>query len=563
MAAVAMPAPSPGGAPRWLHGPGSDLLLGAGLVYVPVFLALAVAGGAVQSVLPLGLMPLLLLATQTPHLGATLLRVYEQPETRRRYTLFAVWITAGLTAAFAAGLYNLAVGSLLVTLYLTLTPWHFTGQNYGIALVFLRRRGIDVDPRLKRYIYASFVISVALFLLVLHSDRGPIEYAPITAQGTIYTFYGLGIPLPVRDVLLVAGAIAYVWVTGEALVRLFERASLRELLPTLALFFTQALWFVLPILSYFFAPLAKIDAIGPTQQGYTFLWILAAHSVQYLWITSYYVRRERPGVSDGAFLGKALLAGAAVYGLPVLLLAPGVLGRVPWDAGLAVLVGSALSLHHILLDGAIWKLRDGRIARILLGGGSAPEAAAAPVRPRFGLRSLVFVSGAVGAALLAGAALLEYDFGRALAGGDVARAEARTQLLRALGRDSAQLRSELGFAKAQHGDVPGALVELARSVALLPSTPAYLNLGLLLEQQGRTGEALGAFDSAAALDPADPRPLHFAGRTALKASLPERARDYLERAAALAPDDAEIRALRRQAGGGAPARTAAAAPAAR
>ena len=555
MAAVAVPAPSSAGAPRWLRGPGSDLLLGAGLVYVPVLLALAVAGGSIQSVLPLGLMPILLLATQTPHLGATLLRVYEQPETRRRYALFAVWITALLAVAFAVGLYQVAVGSLLVTLYLTLTPWHFTGQNYGIALVFLRRRGIEVDPRLKRYVYASFVISVALFLLVLHSDRGPVEYAPVTAQGTIYTFYSLGIPLPVRDLLLVAGAIAWVWVTGEALVRLFERASLRELLPTLALFFTQALWFMLPILSYFFAPLAKIEAIGPTQQAYTFLWILAAHSVQYLWITSYYVRRERPGVSDGAFVGKALLAGAAVYGLPVLLLAPGVLGRVPYDAGLAVLVGSAFSLHHILLDSAIWKLRDGRIARILLGGASAPEGTAAPLRPRFGLRNLVWASGAVGAVLVVSAALLEFDFARALAGGDVGRAAARTQLLGTLGRDSAQLRSELGFAKAQHGDVPGALAELERSVALLPTSPAYLNLGLLLEQQGRTGEALGAFDAAAALDPVDPRAPHFAGRAALRAGMAERARGYLERAAELAPEDAEIRALRREAG--APARTAA------
>jgi hypothetical protein len=561
MAAVAV-APSLGGAPRWLRGPASDLLLGAGLAYVPVFLALAFAGGQVQGVLPLGLMPILLLATQTPHLGATLLRVYEQPETRRRYTLFAVWITAAIAVLFAAGLYQLAVGSLLVTLYLTLTPWHFTGQNYGIALVFLRRRGIEVDPRLKRYIYASFVLSVGLFLLVLHSDRGPVEYAPITAQGTIYSFYSLGIPLPVRDVLLVAGAIAWVWVTGEALVRLFERASLRELLPTLALFFTQALWFMLPILSYFFAPLAKIDAIGPAQQGYTFLWILAAHSVQYLWITSYYVRRERPGVSDGAFLGKALLAGAAVYGLPALLLAPGVLGRVPYDAGFAVLMGSALSLHHILLDGAIWKLRDGRIARILLGGGSAEETAA-PLRPRFGFRNLVWASGAVGAVLVVCAALLEHDAGRALAGGDLSRAEARTQQLVWMGRESAQRRSELGFAKAQHGDVHGALAELERSVALLPSPPAYLNLGLLLEQQGRVGEALDAFDAAAALDPADARPPHFAGRAALRASLPDRARGYLERAAELAPDDAEIRALRREAAGGAPARTAAAGPAAR
>jgi tetratricopeptide (TPR) repeat protein len=132
-----------------------------------------------------------------------------------------------------------------------------------------------------------------------------------------------------------------------------------------------------------------------------------------------------------------------------------------------------------------------------------------------------------------------------------------------MGRESAQRRSELGFAKAQAGDVQGALAELERSVALLPTPPAYLNLGLLLEQQGRVGEALAAFDAAAALDPADARPPHFAGRAALRASLPDRARGYLERAAELAPDDAEIRALRREAAGGAPARTAAAVPAAR
>jgi Tetratricopeptide repeat len=548
MAAVAASASArPGG--RWLHGPASDLLLGAGLIYLPVFAALALAGGSVQTALPSGLMPILLLATQTPHLGATLLRVYERPESRRRYAFFAVWVTAAITAAFAVGLYQLAVGSVLLTLYLTLTPWHFTGQNYGITLMFLGRRGIAVDPRLKRYIHASFLLSVGLFLLVLHSDRGPVEYAPITAQGTVFSFYSLGIPLPLRDVLLLVGSVAYVWTTGEALVRLLERASLRELLPAFGLMLTQGIWFVLPILAFFFGPLASLDPIRPEQQAYTFLWILATHSVQYLWITSYYVKRERPGTGDAAFLGQALLAGAAVYGLPVLLLAPGVLGRLPYDAGLAVLVGSALSLHHILLDGAIWKLRDGRISRILLAGATAENAE--PPRPRRGIRPLIWASGAAGVLLLLLGTSTQFGVERALASGDLSFAERGTRLLARLGRDSAQLRSELGFAKAKGGDVDGALAELRRSVELFPTTAAWLNLGLLLEQRGRSDESLAAFDAAAGLDPHDPRPLHFAGRVALRAGLAERARDYLRRAADLAPDDAEIRALLRQARSGA------------
>ena len=38
---------------RWLYGPTSDLLLGCGLLYAVVFVALTVAGDAFRAVLPL------------------------------------------------------------------------------------------------------------------------------------------------------------------------------------------------------------------------------------------------------------------------------------------------------------------------------------------------------------------------------------------------------------------------------------------------------------------------------------------------------------------------------
>ena len=58
--------------------------------------------------------------------------------------------------------------------------------------------------------------------------------------------------------------------------------------------------------------------------------------------------------------------GAALWILPALLFAPGALGDLPYDAGLLVMIAAAVNVHHFILDGAIWKLRDGRIARILI-----------------------------------------------------------------------------------------------------------------------------------------------------------------------------------------------------
>jgi hypothetical protein len=34
--------------------------------------------------------------------------------------------------------------------------------------------------------------------------------------------------------------------------------------------------------------------------------------------------------------------------------------------GLGLLTASIVNLHHFVLDGAIWTLRDGRVARMLL-----------------------------------------------------------------------------------------------------------------------------------------------------------------------------------------------------
>ena len=180
-----------------------DLLLGAGVAYLATLPVLlwggARTGATVWPTLAIAAISLLLSA---PHYGATLLRVYEQRTDRRRYALFAYYLTALLAACFVLGTYHIAFGSLLVTLYVSWSPWHVGGQNYGIALMFARRRGVDVTPLAKRLLYASFLLSFLLALLSTHAEHSTaVHAAGATTDVGSYEILRLGIPLAITRVL--------------------------------------------------------------------------------------------------------------------------------------------------------------------------------------------------------------------------------------------------------------------------------------------------------------------------------------------------------------------------
>ena len=71
-------------------------------------------------------------------------------------------LLGALLIAFGAGLGSEWIASLLVTAFYTWSPWHYTGQNYGISLMLLARRGVAVDPTTKQWLKASFVLSFLL-----------------------------------------------------------------------------------------------------------------------------------------------------------------------------------------------------------------------------------------------------------------------------------------------------------------------------------------------------------------------------------------------------------------
>ncbi|MCB0219239.1 MAG: hypothetical protein KDH09_06045, partial [Chrysiogenetes bacterium] len=164
----------------WLQGPASDLLLGCGLLYAGIFAYLSLISADAMLSGSTWLAAAVILLTGVPHYGATLLRVIEHPQARARYRRWTIWSGLIVWGIFALGLYQQYVGSLLLTTYLCWSPWHYTLQNYGIALMFLRRRGIETDQRARRLLYASFILSFALTMIVLHGQAAGGIYVPIS-----------------------------------------------------------------------------------------------------------------------------------------------------------------------------------------------------------------------------------------------------------------------------------------------------------------------------------------------------------------------------------------------
>jgi hypothetical protein len=343
-------------------------------------------GDSLRELVPIGILPLVVLLTGVPHYGATVLRVCEREEDRRAYSRVSIAASLALVALLALGLRSELLGSLVLTLYLTWSPWHYSGQNYGIALMFLRRREIEITPAAKRWIYAFFVLSFALVALSIHAEVPGADYAPIQYQDASYRRMPIGIPLAVHDPAMVAIAVACgLSLVAAATLLVRAGAGPRDLAAPALIALSQALWFTVPALSRFAGWFQDGGPLSADYAVYAFVWVGVAHSVQYLWVTSYYAARStraegRP--TGSAFLAgygaRVLAIGAALWILPALVFAPGALGEVPFHGGLAALVAAVVNLHHFVLDGVIWKLRDGRIARILIPRADpvAPRAAA-------------------------------------------------------------------------------------------------------------------------------------------------------------------------------------------
>jgi len=536
---------SDGGRAGWVFGPAPDLLFGCGGLYVCVLLAFVVGGAGLREAEAVWLGPLLVLIVGAPHYGATILRVYEHRADRRAYVLFSLYATLAIAAAFVVALWDRRVAIVLVTLYLTWSPWHYTGQNYGLAVMFLRRGGVSISPAPKRLLYASFLLSFAMTVLIFHGiDSAP---DPEFASGPSDLFASIGIPRSVTDVafpLCFAGSLLTLAAAGVLFWR--QGASLRALAPAAAMTALQGVWFTLPFAIRHWNVGVEAEPLRWSLRTYYFFWIAVGHSAQYIWITSYYARRSEhwPGRGGAVrYFAKILVAGTAVWTLPVILFDPSRIGMLPNTAGLSLLVASAVNLHHFVLDGAIWKLRQGRIADVLVRRPRAAEALAAPAPERGLLRRLVWTIGVLASAL----AFFRYVhqdllFPTALERRDFAAARAaldRLGWVSAVNEDAARQIDAQAHADARRREASERRVE--RQLGVIPPVDAYLQRGAELAAAGEWEAAAEAFESGLQLDPTHGGLLRGAAAAWLECGEPERAAEIYRRALELHPWDAESR----------------------
>lgn len=214
--------------------------------------------------------------------------------------------------------------------------------------MFARRNGIEPTARERRQLYAAFLASYALLFVSFHT--GPSADPLIRSLGI-----PLSVAAPLRTLLLIAfGGLAVVTM-GQWIRRAGAPASLAPFVLVL----TQATWFVAPAIAEW--------ARGPEipQTRYVTGVLALMHPAQYLWITSYYARREA-AAGQGQWRPWTYAATLVAGGISLFIPAP-------WFASYlfhtdftqsVLIVTSIVNIHHFILDGAVWKLRDTRVAAL-------------------------------------------------------------------------------------------------------------------------------------------------------------------------------------------------------
>ncbi len=516
-----------------------DLLFGCGVWYLLALGLFLFFGADIRLGWGGIFAPIAMMFFGIPHHGATLVRVYEHRADRRAYRLFSVYATILIWGAFVVAVHDAVFGSLMMTIFLTWSPWHYTAQNYGIALMFLGRAGVTISRLEKRLIYSTFILSYALAFASMHTTGNARQYSWVSTPSDGYQFLSLGLPYP--NLLLGAITLTYAGVIVAILVLLLRRASLRAIAPTAIMMLSQAFWFSLPVIISTFQIRTGFDGWEQNPEYY-FLWVGMAHAIQYLWITHYYAKKSSDWSGSTAYFAKAFAAGAAIWTVPSLIFAPEFLGRLTFGAGLGELIGATVNLHHFVLDGAIWKLRNVKIAKVLIrGDDDAPE----PIGPeRHWIRPWIRVVGALSAGII-----VMYHYERyfnlrlGFTYSRLDQVEASLDRLAWIGRDSERIRTNLAGNWHRQRNTEAALRGYARAAELQPSAQAWRTLGEYQMQQQMWNDAIASLDRSLERNPLQAAVLRELAQAWLALDDRDRAAQLAERALALRPDDPESVAL--------------------
>jgi tetratricopeptide (TPR) repeat protein len=461
-----------------------------------------------------------------PHFMATVYRAYHTHTEFEKYRIFTVHIA--LLLALAGVIAHLWYPLLpwIFTLYICWSPWHYSGQNFGLLMMFARRSGLAPSSAERNAIHLSFIASFLLLMLSFHT--GPSGDALILSLG-----------LPARVTLPARGMLAlfFLAASGWALISMARRTSLRAILAPLTLAITQFLWFLLPAMIELFSG----HEVPQTRYSSGVLAVL--HSAQYLWITTYYQEREARQQGDANWKFSRYLLTLVAGGIALFIPGPWIVSRIfHADFAASFLTFTVLvNIHHFILDGALWKLRDSRVAAFLLNTNEKTEGRESQGRGAFQSVAHWLTSSAPAARtiriatvalLLAWAAMDQLHFYWSSEADSIPLLERAARL----NPDDSALQTRLARADALAGRRDASLAALQRAASIspgsLPQQEAYarglieagrdveasaqyqkmlgrwprnidalVNCGLLAQRQGHGDVAIDSWQHAIDLDP--------------------------------------------------------------
>ena len=461
-----------------------------------------------------------------PHFMATVYRAYHTRTEFEKYRVFTVHIALLLALAGLLAHVWYPLLPWIFTLYICWSPWHYTGQNFGLLMMFARRSGRAPSSAERNAIHLSFIASFLLLMLSFHT--GP-------SGDRLILSFGLpaSVTLPLRTVL----ALFFVGASGWALVSMARRSSLRAILAPLTLAVTQFLWFLLP------AVIELFSGHEVPQTRYSSGVLAVLHAAQYLWITSFYQEREARERGDANRRFSRYLWTLVAGGIALFIPGPWIASRIfHADFAASFLTFTALvNIHHFILDGALWKLRDSRVAALLLNTNQKTPGAESQERGAFE-SAAHWLSGSARAArgiriatvglLLAWAAMDQLHFYWSSEAGSLPALERAAKLNpddssvqirlaqaeRLAGRGDASLGALQRAASISPGSFPQqeayarGLIEAGRETEASAqyrkildhwprNTDALVNYGLLAQRQGHGDEAIDTWQRAVDIDP--------------------------------------------------------------
>jgi hypothetical protein len=282
----------------------------------------------------------MVLLSNSAHFAGSTVRLYTKKDTFRDLRFLTMGLPAAAMAVLALALaHPHDFGAHLQALYLTWSPYHYSAQAYGIAMIYCYRSGRQWSPQSKRWIRIACLLPFVVLFLSPGAGAGIGWLVPAAV---------LGHPDVELARAAVVGALAAVSLALPVVLLLVHAQGKRPALPLISFLavLSNAVW---------------LAGVGYVDVSWVAL-ITVFHGLQYLAIlTIFHVRErlQRPENSRpwwrhaGSFYLACLVLGYLLFQVwPHAFVLAG-FGFVESS----LLVVAVINIHHFIVDAYIWRLR--------------------------------------------------------------------------------------------------------------------------------------------------------------------------------------------------------------